>query len=58
MNIYEERVKELFAQEKNVRDEMAEKGNKGILWKNGDCKAWPDYEKATTNLYNLRNIGE
>jgi hypothetical protein len=37
-------------QKQLVLDEMDEKSKQGILWTNGQCKAWPDYEKALVEL--------
>lgn len=37
-----------------VIDEMNERGSQGQLWRNDKCKAWPDYERALTNLNLVR----
>ena len=37
-----------------IQTEMRDQGNKGHLWQNGRCKAWPDYERAVANQQMLR----
>jgi hypothetical protein len=38
-----------------IADEMKERGLKGQLWTNGQCKAWENYESAVTKLASLRD---
>jgi len=47
---------EVARQRKLIELEMEEKGNKGKLWQNGMCKAWPDYEKAISRQAQLREL--
>jgi hypothetical protein len=47
-------AEEVDKQRALVEQEMAERGNKGHLWHNGMCKAWPDYEKAISVQAELR----
>jgi hypothetical protein len=37
-----------------IEQEMEEKGNKGKLWQNGMCLAWPAYERAIDTQAKLR----
>ncbi len=44
---------ERFAQ--MIRDEMSERAQRLQLWTNGQCTAWPDYERAVAELDRLRD---
>jgi hypothetical protein len=48
--------KEVGKQMKLISDEMIERGAKGQLWTNRQCRVWAEYESAVEELDLLRNL--